>query len=449
MSGDLAGRLLGRDHSLWPEGNVSASRLGWLDSAERYSAEIERLRKFADGIDAQRVVLLGMGGSSLGPLVLSRWAETRPVEVLDTTSPVEIARATASLDDAFIVVSSKSGTTLEVEALLSHCWGLLPDPSRYAVVTDPGSPLLQGRLAEATHFVNDPDIGGRYSVLSLFGLVPAALAGVDLAALLEGAKSADFHEAVEMGRQIGEAADAGRDKLTITGMHEFGLWVEQLVAESTGKHGKGVVPVPVGDESEGGADRQHVAVDIGSVHDLGREFFRWMVATAVMGSVLEVDPFDEPDVAAAKKATNEALADLPLPREKALPIADLPAWLADQMTEGDYLALQAYLPYGHQNDLEDLRRRARDLLRGAPVTAGFGPRFLHSTGQLHKGGPNSVVAVQIVASGGARPLGIPGKEFDFETLISAQALGDLRTLRQRGRRVVRIEVTELDGVLPA
>ena len=441
--------LLARDPSLWPDGNVSATRLGWLDSHDRYRSQLDELENFSRSLDAQRVILLGMGGSSLGPLVISRWSEGRPLEVLDTTAPGEVARATEDLSDAFILVSSKSGTTLEVECLLAHCWSKLPDPSRYAVVTDPGSPLLDGRLAESRQFLNDPDIGGRYSVLSLFGLVPAVLAGADTTELLDGAHHVDMTEAVEMGMEMARAASEGRDKLTIVGPHEFGLWAEQLIAESTGKQGKGVIPIPVGDESEGGPDRQHVEVNIGGLRDLGREFRRWMVATAIAGSELGIDPFDEPDVSAAKKATSQALADLPLPEVPTLPPADLPEWLAAEVSEGDYISLQAYLPFGFQTDLEDLRRRTRDLLRGAPVTAGFGPRFLHSTGQLHKGGPNSVVAVQIVPSEQSPGIEIPDRDYGFSTLIDAQAAGDLATLRERGRRVVRVESSQLDALVPA
>ena len=449
-AGDLLRRLLERDSGLWPDGNVSPTRLGWLDAPARYQESINELQEFAAGVEGSRVVLLGMGGSSLGPLVLSRWGEGRPVEVLDTTDPETVATVTKDLSDAFIVVSSKSGTTLEVQSLLARCWNQLPDPSRYAVVTDPGSPLGRGLLEGARRFENDPDIGGRYSVLSLFGLVPAALDGLPLDELLKGASSGvDMEEAVGLGITMAEAAQAGRDKLTIVGPHEFGLWAEQLIAESTGKQGEGIVPVPVGDESEGGSDRQHVEVDIASVADLGREFFRWMVATAIAGSVLGIDPFDEPDVAAAKQATNDALASLPLPSEKTLPVADLPAWLADEVGDGDYVSLQAYLPYGNETELEALRRRCRDLMGGLAVTAGFGPRFLHSTGQLHKGGANNVVAVQIVPAEPRPELDIPGQEYGFPTLIDAQALGDLRTLRDRARRVVRIAATNLDEVLPA
>jgi hypothetical protein len=449
-AGDLLRRLLAKDQTLWPEGNVSATRLGWLDTAEKYRAAVTDLEEFAASVDAQRVILLGMGGSSLGPLVVSRWAETRPVEVLDTTAPGEIARATDDLSDAFILVSSKSGTTIEVHSLFEHCWSRLPDPSRYAVITDPGSSLdpPSGRDVRRV-FSNDPNIGGRYSTLSLFGLVPAALAGVPLHELLDGAGSVDLEEAVEFGLAMAEAALDGRDKLTIAGPPEFGLWAEQLIAESTGKQGKGIVPVPVGDEAEGGDDRQHVDVQIGSVRDLGREFYRWMVATAAAGAVLGIDPFDEPDVAAAKAATGDALAHLPLPDEEALPVADLPAWLAEQVGEGDYVSLQAYIPFGFATELEDLRRRCRDLLGGVAVTAGFGPRFLHSTGQLHKGGPNSVVAVQIVPPERSFDIEIPGKPYGFSTLIDAQALGDLRTLRDRGRRVVRVNSCQLDELLPA
>ena len=450
MTAELTDRLLGKDPTLWPEGNVSPTRLGWLDAAERYRSEVERLEKFAASVDASRILLLGMGGSSLGPLVLSRWGEGRPVEVLDTTAPGEIARATDDLSDAFILVSSKSGTTLEVHSLFEHCWSKLPDGSRYAVITDPGSSLdpPAGRTVREL-FRNDPNIGGRYSTLSLFGLVPATLAGVPVHDLLDGVGTVDVAEAVQFGVAMAEAALEGRDKLTIVGPREFGIWAEQLIAESTGKHGKGIVPVPVGDESEGGEDRQHVEVDIGSVQDLGREFYRWMIATAAAGAVLEIDPFDEPDVSAAKAATNDALKHLPLPAEPALPVEELPAWLAEQVGPGDYVSLQAYLPYGHATSLEDLRRRCRDVLGGVAVTAGFGPRFLHSTGQLHKGGPNSVVAVQILPPERTFDIDIPGQSYGFGTLIDAQALGDLRTLRERGRRVVRIASCQLDEVLPA
>jgi len=449
-AGDLLGRLLAKDSTLWPLGNVSPTRLGWLDAVERSRGAIDDLTEFAKSVDAERILLLGMGGSSLGPLVLSRWAEGRPVEVLDTTAPGEIARATEDLSDAFILVSSKSGTTLEVHSLFEYCWSKLPDGSRYAVITDPGSSLdPPAGKAVRRIFENDPNIGGRYSTLSLFGLVPAALAGVPLPELLDGAASVDLEQAVGLGIAMAEAARDGRDKLTIVGPHEFGLWAEQLIAESTGKHGKGIVPVPVGDEAEGGADRQHLEVQIGSVRDLGREFYRWMVATAAAGVVMEIDPFDEPDVGAAKAATNEALADLPLPDEDGLPLEDLPAWLAEEAGQGDYVSLQAYMPYGFATALEDLRRRCRDLLGGMAVTAGFGPRFLHSTGQLHKGGQNSVVAVQILPPERSFDIDIPGKPYGFSTLIDAQALGDLRTLRQRGRRVVRVKSCNLDELLPA
>ena len=449
-AGVVRDRLLAKDPTLWPDGNVSPNRLGWIDAAGKFRGAVDDLEEFAASVEADRILLLGMGGSSLGPLVLSRWAEGRPVEVLDTTAPGEIARATEDLSDAFIVVSSKSGTTLEVHSLFEHCWSKLPDPSRYAVITDPGSSLSPpAGKAVARIFENDPSIGGRYSTLSLFGLVPAALAGVPLHELLDGAGAVDVEEAVEFGIAMARAAAESRDKLTIVGPHEFGLWAEQLIAESTGKKGSGIIPVPVGDEAEGGQDRQHVEVQIGSVQDLGREFFRWMVATAAAGAVMEIDPFDEPDVAAAKAATNEALGDLPLPDEPSLPIEELPSWLAEQVNDGDYVSLQAYLPYGHTTALEDLRRRCRDVMGGMAVTAGFGPRFLHSTGQLHKGGPNSVVAVQIVPPERTFDIEIPGKAYGFSTLIDAQALGDLRTLRDRGRRVVRVKSCDLDELLPA
>ncbi|MGH9283624.1 MAG: glucose-6-phosphate isomerase, partial [Acidimicrobiales bacterium] len=314
MSPDVVSRLLAGDASLWPPGNVAPQRLGWLRVHERMRREAADLAGWAATVETGRVVLLGMGGSSLGPEVLRASSGSDRLVVLDTTEPRTVAEL--DLDDAYVLVSSKSGTTLEVMALLAHCRERLPDPSRYAAITDPGTPLAE--MAEDAAFdrvfINPPDIGGRYSVLSYFGLVPAALLGIDVAELCDRATGVDAAAAVELGLEMGRAAVAGRDKVTVVGPERFaafGLWVEQLVAESTGKDGTGCVPVPT-TEIETGDDRFVVALDLDDPMELGAEFYRWELAVAVAGHVLGVDPFDEPDVAEAKTNTAKILASLPL-----------------------------------------------------------------------------------------------------------------------------------------
>ena len=249
------------------------------------------------------------------------------------------------------------------------------------------------------------------------------------------------------------------DKVTIKvpsgPMASFGLWVEQLIAESTGKRGTGCVPVPTADVEEG-EDRFEVSVALGDAVDLGAEFMRWEIATAIAGHVLEIDPFDEPNVTESKENTKKVLAALPLPEIKAEPPAAMLGWVKEQFRPGDYVSLQAYLPYpwagtrsggGEREPLGRLRRRVRNALGGAPVTAGYGPRFLHSTGQLHKGGPNTVIAVQIVPRQPSGDVKIPGHPYDFGTLIAAQAIGDHQSLEAHGRRVIRIAADEIEELL--
>ncbi|MGO9197788.1 MAG: glucose-6-phosphate isomerase [Acidimicrobiales bacterium] len=447
----LARRLEAKDASLWPEPNVSANRLGWLAVPREIEREAARLRSFASSIDQDTVVLLGMGGSSLGPAVLasvrdslSEW-EGRRIVVCDTTDPKTISEL--PLEDAFIVVSSKSGTTLEPNVLFDYARSRVSDPARYAVITDPGTPLaeLAGELGVKHVFANRPDIGGRYSVLSYFGMVPAALAGYDVSELCGRALDTDRQEAVELGLAMGQAAREGRDKATIVVSERFsafGLWIEQLIAESTGKQGRGCVPVPT-TEPETGDDRHVIEVSPTVAHELGEEFFRFELAIAMAGHVLEIDPFDEPNVAESKANTNRVLESLPLPEVEASPASDLMAWIASQHRPGDYVSLQAYLPFGLDAQLEALRRRVRDLNGGMATTAGYGPRFLHSTGQLHKGGPNTILAVQIVPPGPSAQLAIPTKSYDFGTLIAAQAIGDHESLLAHERRVVRVVASDL------
>ncbi len=452
----LVPRLLERDAGLWPAGNVSANRLGWLEVPRRMAAEAAELKAWAAGIEQSTVVLLGMGGSSLGPAVLEAVLAAsgtpggpgqtrRRLVVCDTTHPVTVS--SLDLSDAFVLVSSKSGTTLEPNALLGHAWSQLPDPSRYAAITDPGTPLatLAAERGFRRCFANPPDIGGRYSVLSYFGMVPAALIGYDVAELCGRALDADLEETAGLGMAMGEDARAGRDKVTIVVPPQyasFGLWVEQLIAESTGKQGTGCVPVPT-TEPEVGADRHVVPLHLAEPADLGEQFYRWEVATSLCGHVLGIDPFDEPNVAESKKNTNDVLAQLPLPAvDTAAPSEVLP-WLSSTVKPGDYVSVQAYVPFGQDAALEALRRKVRDHLGGIATTAGYGPRFLHSTGQLHKGGPDTVVAVQVVDANPMPVVPVPDAAYDFGTLIAAQSIGDHRSLLAHGRRVLRVAAADL------
>jgi len=448
----LAERLIARDASLWPEGSEAPHRLGWLDIASRLLPACAEVSKWASSLSCERTVLLGMGGSSLGPEVLRAGAQSDRLVVCDTTDPRTIAAIPT--EGSFFLLCSKSGGTLEPRTLFSHFWDLVPDGSRWAAICDPGTkPIDLARLHEfARVFENDPNIGGRYSVLSWFGLVPAALLGLDPTELCRRAATVDLADAVRLGVGWAEAQQAGRDKLTILlpegPFQAFGLWAEQLVAESLGKQGTGIVPVPTTDV-ETGTDREHVVIEIDDVYDLGAQFLRWEIATAAAGSLLGVDAFDQPDVEAAKIATVKALDHLPLPDElpdgvDVVEADGLFGWLEEKAGKGDYVTLQAYVPYGQDAALEGLRRRVRDALGGLAVTGGYGPRFLHSTGQLHKGGPDSCVAVQIVSSAPTASVAVPDHGYDFATLIAAQALGDLHALRAAGRRVVRVMVDEGD-----
>ena len=446
---DVWDRLRARDTTLWPDGNVAANRLGWLDLPTTMRSEAADLESWAASVDASHVVLLGMGGSSLGPEVLRAAIGSDRLMVLDTTDPSTIAAARFD-SDSFFLVSSKSGTTLEVNTLFSYAWSHVPDGSRYAAITDPGTSLatLAAEHGFRRTFANPPDIGGRYSVLSYFGLVPAALLGYDVGALCESALSVDPEAGVELGMAMAEAQREGRDKVAIVPPEPFaafGLWVEQWIAESTVKRGTGLIPVPTTD-LETGPDRHVVGLELDDPIQLGAEFLKWEIATAVAGHALDIDPFDEPNVTESKENTGRVLENLPLPAVPAQPASHLVGWLRETFTEGDYVSLQAYVPYGQDDELERIRRGVRDGLGGAAVTAGYGPRFLHSTGQLHKGGPASVIAVQIVPRSPTADVPIPGYGYDFGTLIAAQSIGDHESLVAHQRRVLRIAVDDLSEV---
>ena len=386
-----------------------------------------------------------MGGSSLAPLVIGRLAGA-PLEVLDTTHPAALRRL--EVDDALIVVSSKSGTTVETRCHFDHLWERSRKRAEsFLVITDPGSPLeTLARERGVTAVAGEPTIGGRYSALSVFGLVPAAVAGVDVARLLARAEEmhdacrvADGNPGLELGLALGSSWEEGRDKVVFGNPGGFGLWLEQLVAESTGKEGKGLVPAA--GESADGLDRQSVDVDLSDPGDLGAEFFRFELATAVVGAILSVNPFDQPNVEEAKAKTQSILDSGHVPGS--VPGADpeetVEALLAG-VRPGDYVAIQAFVDPDREHELEPLVDQAR--ATGCVVTVGLGPRYLHSTGQLHKGGPPTGHFIQVVDDTG-RDVAIPKRKFGFRRLIEAQAAGDYEALKARGRPVVRVKLEDL------
>ncbi|CAN5682707.1 hypothetical protein BH20ACT2_BH20ACT2_09050 [soil metagenome] len=487
---DAVTRMWQGDHTLWQDDPTEvADRLGWLHVAGELSTQAPELAAFAAAARADGLtdaVIMGMGGSSLFPEVLARSFEPSAdhlrLHVLDTTDPAAVARlgATVPLDATLFVASSKSGGTIETRSHLAWASELVGRPEQFAVITDPGSALaaLAKERGFRAVFENRADICGRYSALSHFGMVPAALAGIDVAALLEGARvmaeglaaGGDPHEhpGLRLGATLAAAAGVGRDKLTLVidpAVATFGLWLEQLIAESTGKDGTGVVPIAgedVGPPDVYGHDRLfgaigwHPALDAlaGAGHPvvelpsegplgLGALVLLWEFATAMCGAALGINPFDQPNVAEAKEATARVL-DAGLPAIETEAVAPLLA----QVQPGDYLAIQAYVdPAGPTVEaLAGARTALRDELLVA-TTFGLGPRFLPSTGQLHKGGPPTGVFVQVV---GPDPddVEIPGAGYGFSTLKQAQAAGDLETLRRRGLRVARVDLDELMAFAP-
>ncbi|HYE93295.1 MAG TPA: RpiB/LacA/LacB family sugar-phosphate isomerase [Terriglobales bacterium] len=502
---DAAKRLWAEDASLWSDDPAVrlavGNRLGWLQAPAWMRTHVADLQTFAasvrgDGITD--VVLLGMGGSSLAPEVLQAAFGAAPghprLTVLDTTDPgaIRAARARLRLDRTLFLVSSKSGTTTEMLTLYRFFRAELEREgpragAHFVAITDPGTPLqkLAAESGFRRTFVNEPRIGGRFSALSFFGLVPAALIGVDVARLIEraaamGARSgpavpAAASPGLRLGATLAAFAQAGRDKVTLLlspGVQALGAWLEQLITESTGKLGKGLIVVndePAGPPAVYGADRVFVTVQLGKdpqleaagaaleaaghpvvrltlddAYDVGAEFMRWEIATAAAGIILGLNPFDEPNVAQAKEATNAALARFletgRLPEWPTESVGDLARVLAEARP-GDYVGLLAYLTPRDETTaaLQQVRVLLRDRTRLA-TTVGYGPRYLHSTGQLHKGGPPTPILVIFTTTHDDIP--IPGERYGFATLEMAQALGDLATLRAAQRRVLWIP---LDG----
>ena len=484
-------RLWRRDHTLWQDDPTGvADRLGWMSVAGAMEGDVERLRRFtqdarADGLT--HALVLGMGGSSLFPLVVARTFgatdDGLELHVLDSDDPGAIARVQCELppERTLVVASSKSGTTAETRSLLEYFWSAHPVPGHFAVITDPGTPLAKLGIERGFRAVFEAraDIGGRYAALSHFGLVPAALAGADVAELLHragrmAAASADCvpdedNPGLQLGATLAGAARSGRDKLTLViadRFAPFGAWIEQLIAESTGKEGVGIVPVvsePLGAPDVYGEDRLFVGIGVDPAlleplaeaghpvitlplnepSDLGAEVLRWEIATAFAGAALGINPFDQPDVEAAKDAARKALED----GVQAVALRTVDGLLGE-LKAGDYLAIQAYVDPEDPvvAELERIRLILRDRHRVA-TTLGIGPRYLHSTGQLHKGGAASGVFLQVVADGDD-DLAIPGERFGFATLERAQAAGDLRTLQDRGRRAGRVHLEDLLRVHP-
>ncbi|MDX1502234.1 MAG: bifunctional transaldolase/phosoglucose isomerase [Thermoanaerobaculia bacterium] len=524
-------RLWRGDATLWTD-DGEERWLAWLRATEAdadFLTAAERLAREVAASGFTDFVVLGMGGSSLCPEVLGRTFGSLPghprPHVLDSTAPAQVAEAERRIDPdrTLFVVSSKSGTTLETALLMEHFRGRLerrlgPEEAarRFVAVTDPGSRLeeIAGEGFRAL-FHGEPEIGGRFSALSPFGLVPAAIQGLDVARLLaRGAemaaacgpgRGAAANPGVHLGVVLGTLGRRGVDKVTLVpspGIATLGAWLEQLVAESTGKRGVALIPVdgePPAPVDRYGSDRLFVRLRLGErpepelddrveelrraghpvvsielrdPYDLAAEFFRWEVATAVAGAVLGINPFDQPDVEAAKVATRALMevyqrtgslpAERPFLEEGGLalyadernagellaaagPGADLGAVLdthLDRLGPGDYFALLAWLAMTEEHHVELQAIRAAVLRRGGAATClGYGPRFLHSTGQAHKGGPDRGVFLQVTGARGPE-LPIPGRGYDLATVLASQARGDHQVLAERGRRLLRVDLGE-------
>ncbi len=520
-SAQFASALWSRQLEVWTSDpavrKLIANRLGWLTVLDFVTPLVPRLRAFADSVVSSGftdVVLLGMGGSSLAPEVLHQVLGRRDrvprFRVLDSVDPDAVRSAMTRPKDTLFVLASKSGSTIEPNVMADEAKrrviadGHADWAKRFIAITDPDTALHKRAVSEGFRdvFVNPADIGGRYSALSLFGMVPAALMGLDLDRLLAGARAMEQACRVEratenpglaLGALMGAGALSGRDKLTLwvpPQLQSLGLWVEQLVAESTGKHGKGVVPitgeptdvqlsadrvvvaVSVGGEKVAGIDRlgaddvPYASLAMPDLESLGAEFLRWEVATATAGLLLDINPFDEPNVQQAKDATrvlldqyrqqhqlpfpesqgssNGARLTLTEPAVQALNGNSADAFLK-VVQPGDYVALLAYLPSDDPRWEKALQgfRHAVGTRSGRATSLGYGPRYLHSTGQLHKGGAANGVFI-IVTANAAEDLPIPDAPYSFGVLETAQALGDFQSLDRTGRRALLVRLQQRD-----
>jgi len=515
-------RIWSKDYTLWkPYPEEITNRLGWLNIQAEMKHELPRLEQWASQLKAagfSRALLLGMGGSSLAPKMFSQIFGAKegflPLSVLDSTHPESIlaAEKEAPLGETLFIVSTKSGKTLETLTFFYYFYQKLSAEigkkagEHFIAITDPGSYLQKlGEKYQFAHiFLNNPEIGGRYSALSYFGLVPAAILGLDLERLLDGAQAAaqvsqewelNKNPAFLIGTFLGELARQGRDKATFlfapSSLSSFGDWLEQLIAESTGKEGKGIVPVvtePPGDASQYGEDRAFIFIEKGQeqlfdlkdslkrahqpflslrltdFYSLGEQLFIWEMATAVAGHILGINPFDQPDVESTKIITREMIEKFknrpsfeeepPTVEEEQVKVwIDEPAGslkeavnkFLESLAPPEYLSIQAFCPYAHdiEAQLSELSLLLRNRYRVA-VTYGYGPCFLHSTGQLHKGGRNQGRFIQLIAepsvqlplTGGEEGVSLPPS---FGLLFQAQALGDRQALKQSQRRVLSLQ----------
>ncbi len=516
LQNDKVGRFWESDKSLWTDSDEDRWT-GWLTIVDEQLADTTHLTALRDDIAEagfSDALLLGMGGSSLCPEVLARTFGDQPgfpkLHVLDSTDPSQIRtfEGKVDLDNTVFIVASKAGSTLETDILRAYFFERAGQAGeRFIAITDPGSKL------EAIAYADDyrkilygvPEIGGRYSALSNFGMTAGAVAGLDVVGILERAREmaqscrrADpvGNPGVELGLFLGAMANGGRNKLTFLtspGLEALGSWLEQLIAESTGKQGKAIIPVDlesVGDAEVYDDDRVFAVLQLagedapepptghptamivcGSPLDIGQEFFRWEVATAVAGSVMGINPFDQPDVEAGKIATRALTdeyeakgslpAETPFQREGGIELFADPGHVdmlvgADSLDEilaahlaligkGDYVALLAYIEMNdaHEQTLQSIRTAIRDQTKAA-TCLGFGPRFLHSTGQAYKGGPNQGVVIQVTCDDSPHDLAVPGRTYSFGTVKAAQARGDFQVLTQRGRRALRVHLLDVD-----
>jgi glucose-6-phosphate isomerase len=490
-------RLWAKDATLWTNSGEE-KWLGWLDIVPQQIAAVQQLHDFQAQVTTRgfsHILLLGMGGSSLCPEVLNMTFGRQDcfpeVHVLDSTDPAQVAAFAGKVDlaNTLVFVSSKSGSTLEPNIFKQYFFERSGRPENFVAITDPGSQMekvaQQDRFWKIFHGV--PQIGGRYSALSNFGLAPAAAMGLDIDRFLKNAQTmvdacrqpVAQNPGVMLGLMLGVLAKHGQDKLTIVtskGLYDLGAWLEQLIAESTGKLGHGIIPLdrePLAPPHLYGTDRvfaylslegekdppglaelvqaghPSITIKLADAYHLGAEFFRWEIATAVAGSVIGINPFDQPDVEASKVATRKLTSEFEatgsLPAESPVRVDD-PALvdqlraLFDSIQPGDYFAVLGYLEMNESNEiaLQAVRSMVRDSKRVA-TCLGFGPRFLHSTGQAYKGGPNSGVFLQITCDDAA-DLPVPGQTYSFGVVKAAQARGDLEVLLERKRRALRIHL---------
>lgn len=502
-------RMWNKDYTVWKNDPAEISdRLGWLTVAGLMQSYVSELVSFAQEIREARfrdVVLLGMGGSSLGAEVMRQVFSPAPgypsLRVLDSTLPAAVKAIADDIlpEQTLFIVSSKSGTTTEPDLLYRYFRSLVEKVkgkdagSNFIAITDAGTPLVTMAQQESFRraFLNPPDVGGRYSVLSYFGLVPAALIGIDIKTLLDravkmqelcssGIPVAD-NPGCRLGTVMGTLANKGRDKLTLVtspALKSLGLWLEQLIAESTGKEGMGIIPVagePLVSPAHYGHDRYFIClhlqndnneftdrfisdlqsagqpviiIEMEDRYSLGAEFFRWEFATALAGSMLGIQPFNQPDVKSSKDVTEKLLSEYKQNQKR---VAMSSSGTVDELlvnaSPGKYLAIMAYLRQTPETDkaMETFRRKIIERYNIA-TTLGYGPRFLHSTGQLHKGGPDTGLFLQITANHDI-DVPIPGEPYSFGVVVDAQAQGDFQALNDRNRKVIALHLPEDDPSL--